>query len=51
MAAAQCISQPPDEVAARPPARVPTFDATLGIEVEPDRTGEPAHRLWPSVAR
>jgi len=45
MATAQCITQAPDEVAARPPARVPNFDPTLGVEVESDRAGEPTHRL------
>lgn len=45
MATAECMTQPPDEVAARPPARVPNFDPTLGVAVEPDRAGEPAHRL------
>ncbi len=45
MATAACITQPPDEVAARPPARVPNFDPTLGVAVERETAGEPTHRL------
>jgi len=45
MATAACITQPPDEVAARPPARVPNFDPTLGVAVERETVGEPTHRL------
>ena len=45
MATAACTDQPPDEVAARPPARVPNFDPTLGVAVQAERAGEPAHRL------
>ncbi len=45
MATAECITEPPDEVAARRPARVPNFDPTLGIAVDRDRAGEPMHRL------
>jgi hypothetical protein len=45
MAVGDCAAGIPEEVAAQPAARVPTFDPTLGIAVAPDRTGEPPHRL------